>query len=305
MKRKIMTALVSLVLVVSLVSCDAVVNIMGKMGTNIAGDDTKQAETAVESVSVAEEDKTEKTDVIADDSGKKTIGKVEVKEGSTFTYGEDKKELYSVGKTEDSTPVLGIGSEAVYLDNVSEDTKKALDEIKTVLPPQDITAVTSALDGQSKDETVKKLSEPITDETTKEAAEGTKTVVAALLEEVSVKILGEAPAEGTEEDATKTKAREVVNTILDNIKADEEGNTKDLTLGDLVVLQTVTNVISETSDTLLGVITSTGGDDDVTNMLDESNDTIVSAASILNNISSSTTMFEGVDLETLLGIVLK
>lgn len=304
MKRKLMTALVALVLVVSLVSCDAVVNIMGKMGTNIAGADTQMAETAVESVKVAEEDKTEKKEVATDESGTKKIGKVDVAEGSTFTYGEDNKELYSVGKTEDNTPVLGIGSEAVYLDKVSEDTKKALDEITTVLPPQDISSVTSALDGGSKDETVKKLSEPISDETTKEAAGGTKTVVAALLEEVSKNVLGEAPADGTEEDKTKSQARVVVNKILENIKADEDGNTKDLTLGDLVVLQTITNVISETSDTLLGVITETGSEEDVTNMLETSNDTIVAAASILNSISSSTTMFEGVDLEALLSIVL-
>ncbi len=300
MKRKLMTAFVAIMLVVSLVSCDAVVNIMGKMGTNVAGADKKQVEAAVESVKVAE--KTEKKNVEAKEGETEMkIGDKKVASGTTFTYknGEEDKELYSVGKAEgDSNPVVGIGSDSVKLDNLTDETKSALDAVTTVLPPQDISAVTAALDGGSKDETVVKLSEPIDDETTKEAANGTKAIVVALLEEASKTSL----KEEENEDKTKTKAREVVETILKNVSDTKD---EDLTLGDLVVLQTITNVISETSDSILSVMTGKAESEDaVTEMLDSSNDTLMDAANILNKVSSSTTMFEGVDLEALLGIVL-
>lgn len=309
MKRKIMTAIVAIVLVVSLVSCDAVVNIMGKMGTNIAGADKKQVEAAVESAKVAEEDKTKKETVTttAGSQDKLEIGKTEVSTKSTFTYGDEDKELYAVGKaSDDSKPVVGIGSDSVKLKNLDTKTEEALEKVETVLPPQDITAVTAALDGGSKNETIEKLSEPIEDATTKAAATGTKVIVAALLEEASKTELAP-PAAGETEDETKTKAREVVNTILSNLeKKNDDGSEKELTMGDLVVLQTITNVISETSDSILSVIngdSETG--DATTEMLDKANDTLVQAAHILNNVSSSTTMFEGVDLETLLSMVLK
>ena len=304
MKRKIITAIVAIVLVVSLVSCDAVVNIMGKMGTNIAGADKKQVEAAVESAKVAEEDQTKKQEVTKKEGATELkIGTTTVESGSTFTYKngeeEEEKELYSVGKTAEGEPVLGIGEDSIKLEKVSDATKKALDAVETVLPPQDITAVTAALDGGSKNETIEKLSEPIDDNTTKTAANGTKAIIVALLEEANETKLKE--EEG--EDETKTKAREVVQTILKNVK---ESKDEDLTLGDLVVLQTITNVISETSDSILSVIngdSETG--DATTDMLDKANDTLVQAAHILNNVSSSTTMFEGVDLETLLSMVLK
>ena len=87
MKRKIMTAIVAIALVVSLVSCDAVVNIMGKMGTNIAGADKKQVEAAVESAKVAEEDQTKKQEVTKKEGATELkIGTTTVESGSTFTY---------------------------------------------------------------------------------------------------------------------------------------------------------------------------------------------------------------------------
>lgn len=302
MKVKIFTALLALVLCLSLVSCDAVVNIMGRMGGNILGADTKQVEAAVESVKVSEENETKKKDVTAGDDGKSKIGGTEVKSGSTFTYkdGDDDVELYSVGKTEGGEPVIGIGSSgAVTLPKTTDETKKALDKIETVLPPQDISLITSALEGSGKAETLEKLSKPIEDEATKKAAEGTKTVIVALLEN--------AKFEASEDADEKTKkASEVINTILDNLtKKDEEGETKDLTMGDLVVLQTITNVISDSSSSVLEVFSGDGDTSKaVEDVLDKANDSLVGTASILNTVSGTTTMFEGVDLEKLIGMVM-
>ncbi len=303
MKVKIFTALLALVLCLSLVSCDAVVNIMGRMGGNILGADTKQVEAAVESVKVSEENETKKKDVTAGEDGKSKIGGTEVTSGSTFTYkdGDDDVELYSVGKTNDGKTVIGIGSGgAVTLPKTSAETIEALNKIETVLPPQDISLITSALEGSGKAETLEKLSKPIEDEATKKAAEGTKTVIVALLENAKFEA-------GADADEKTKKASEVINTILDNLtKKDEEtGETKDLTMGDLVVLQTITNVISDSSSSVLEVFS--GGSDTskaVEDVLDKANDSLVGTASILNTVSGTTTMFDGVDLEKLIGMVM-
>lgn len=302
MKGKFMTALAALVLCLSLVSCDAMVNIMGRMGGNVLGADTKQIEAAVESVKVSEENKTNKKNVPAGEDGKATIGGTEVESGITFTYkdGEDDVELYSIGKNGDKT-VIGIGSTgAVTLSNTSAETKNALEGIETVLPPQDISLITAALEGSGKAETLEKLSKPIEDEATKKAAEGTKTVIVALLEN--------AKFEAAEDADEKTKkASEVIDTILDNLKkTDEEtGKTKDLTMGDLIVLQTITNVISDSSSSVIEVFSSEGDTSKaVEDVLDKANDSLVGTASILNTVSGTTTMFEGVDLEKLIGMVM-
>lgn len=303
MKRKFMTAIVALVLCLSLVSCDAMVNIMGRMGGNVLGADSKQVEAAVESVKVSAENETKKKEVTAVESGKPEIGGTEVSSGSTFTYkdGDDDVELYSVGKTDDGKTVIGIGSSgAVTLSNTSEETRTALGNIETVLPPQDISLITSALEGSGKAETLEKLGKPIEDEATKKAAEGTKTVIVALLENAKFD-----PAPDADEKTKK--ASEVVNTILENLtKKDEEtGEAKDLTMGDLIVLQTITNVISDSSSSVLEVFSSDGDTSKaVEDVLDKANDSLVGTASILNTVSGTTTMFEGVDLEKLIGMVM-
>lgn len=303
MKRKFMTAIVALVLCLSLVSCDAMVNIMGRMGGNVLGADSKQVEAAVESVKVSAENETKKKEVTAGESGKPEIGGTEVSSGSTFTYkdGDDDVELYSVGKTDDGKTVIGIGSSgAVTLSNTSEETSTALGNIETVLPPQDISLITSALEGSGKAETLEKLGKPIEDEATKKAAEGTKTVIVALLENAKFD-----PAPDADEKTKK--ASEVVNTILENLtKKDEEtGEAKDLTMGDLIVLQTITNVISDSSSSVLEVFSSDGDTSKaVEDVLDKANDSLVGTASILNTVSGTTTMFEGVDLEKLIGMVM-
>ncbi len=302
MKRKFMTALAALVLCLSIVSCDAMVNIMGRMGGNVLGADTKQVEAAVESVKVSEENETKKKEVAAGEDEKKTIGGTEVSSGSTFTYrdGDDDVELYSVGKTSDGSPVIGIGSTGgVTLSKTSDETREALDKIETVLPPQDISLITAALEGSGKAETLEKLGKPIEDEATKKAAEGTKTVIVALLENAQF-----TPAEDADEKTKK--ASEVVNTILENLtKKDETGEAKDLTMGDLIVLQTITNVISDSSSSVIEVFSGEGDSSKaVEDVLDKANDSLVGTASILNTVSGTTTMFEGVDLEKLIGMVM-
>lgn len=307
MKGKFMTALVALVLCLALVSCDEMVNIMGRMGENVLGADSKQVETAVESVKVSEESQTKKKEVTAAEGEENVkVGDKVVDSASTFTYknGDEEVDLYSVGVTSDGKAAIGVGSNGVILNKTSVETKKALAAVETVLPPQDISLVTSALEGNGKAETLEKLKTPIEDEATKKAAEGTKTVVTALLEEAKFEV-------NENDDESTKKAKEVVNTILTNLKpvkkTDEEGKevveTKDLTMGDLIVLQTITNVISESGE-VVSLITGDVSGDTMTEVLDKANDSLVTTATILNTVSETTTMFEGVDLSSLLSMVM-
>lgn len=307
MKGKFMTALVALVLCLALVSCDEMVNIMGRMGENVLGADSKQVETAVESVKVSEESQTKKKEVTkAENEENAKVGETEVKSASTFTYknGDEEVDLYSVGVSTNDNAVIGVAGKGVELKKTSDETKKALAAVETVLPPQDISLVTSALEGNGKAETLEKLKAPIEDEATKKAAEGTKTVITALLEEAKMDVK-------EDDDESTKKAKEVVNTILNNLKPtetkDEKGETKvetkDLTMGDLIVLQTITNVISE-SGKIVSLITGDVSGDTMTEVLDEANDSLITTATILNTVSETTTMFEGVDLSSLLSMVM-
>ena len=310
MKRKMLSAVLAVALVLSLVSCDAVVDLMGKMGNNLTGVDTAQVETAVKSVTVSEEKKT-----TVKTTEQKTINNKTVKEASTFTYkGDDgeEKELYTVGTIESEdgktkTNVIGLSDVAVI--ELPETTTVDLSEVKSVLPPQDISSVSEKLSGGNKEEMLKQLDTPVEDETTKEAAGGTKLVVQAILESANDIIDDDDEAEASKQ------SKEVIKTVLTNM----EKKDTELTMGDVVVLQALTNLICEAPDAVAEVVktkdtsSSTGtaeessssdSKDATVNLLDEANDTLIATAEILNTVSSSTTLFEGIDLTTLMGLLM-
>ena len=244
----------------------------------------------------------------------KTINNKTVKEASTFTYkGDDgeEKELYTVGTIESEdgktkTNVIGLSDVAVIeLPKTSVD----LSEVKSVLPPQDISSVSEKLSGSNKEEMLKQLDTPVEDETTKEAAGGTKLVVQAILESANDIIDDDDEAEASKQ------SKEVIKTVLTNM----EKKDTELTMGDVVVLQALTNLICEAPDAVAEVVktkdtsSSTGtteessssdSKDATVNLLDEANDTLIATAEILNTVSSSTTLFEGIDLTTLMGLLM-
>ena len=303
MKRKMLSAVLAVALVLSLVSCDAVVDLMGKMGNNLTGVDTEQVETAVKSVTVSEEKKTTKNSI----EEAKTIDGKTVSTGNTFKYTDEEgneKEIYTVGETEDGKNVIGIGNSLIEIP-VESSTK--LNGINAVLAPQDISQISENLSGSNKEETLKQLTTKVEDAETKEAAEGTKAVVQVLLEAADDII-----DEDDEAESSK-KSKEIIESVLTNM----EKTDTELTMGDVVVLTALTNLISEAPDAVAEVVkskdtssssagesSSSSSKDATVNLLDEANDTIVATAEILNTVSSSTTLFEGIDLTTLMGLLM-
>ena len=303
MKRKMLSAVLAVALVLSLVSCDAVVDMMGKMGNNLTGVDTEQVETAVKSVTVSEEKKTTKNSI----EEAKTIDGKTVSTGNTFKYTDEEgneKEIYTVGETEDGKNVIGIGDSLI---EIPKESSTKLNEITAVLAPQDISQISENLSGSNKEETLKQLTTKVEDAETKEAAEGTKAVVQVLLEAADDII-----DEDDEAESSK-KSKEIIESVLTNM----EKTDTELTMGDVVVLTALTNLISEAPDAVAEVVkskdtssssagesSSSSSKDATVNLLDEANDTIVATAEILNTVSSSTTLFEGIDLTTLMGLLM-
>ncbi len=302
MKRKMLSAVLAVALVLSLVSCDAVVDMMGKMGNNLTGVDTEQVKTAVKTLTVSEENKTTKKSI----EEAKTIDGKTVSTGNTFKYTDSEgkeKEIYTVGETEDGKNVIGIGDSLI---EIPVESSTRLKDVNTVLPPQDISAISEKLSGSSKEETLSQLTVKVEDAETKEAAEGTKAVVQVLLEVADEMIDEDDKAESS------TKSKEIIQSVLTNM----EKTDTELTMGDVIVLQALTNLISEAPDAVAEVVkskdtsSSATGDgsssskDATVNLLDEANDTIMATAEIMNTVSSSTTLFEGIDLTTLMGLLM-
>ncbi len=305
MKQKITIALLALVLITALVSCDNISSIMSKMGENIAGTDETYVAEAAESVKVAEEDKTK-----AEKAENTKVGETTLTTSTKITYSDKKdgegKELITVGvKTgEDgkNVQVIAIGETAVSLpDTITAD----IAGITSLLPPKDLKEITAVFDGAGKGKLVEKLNTPITDEATLEAAKGTATLIQGLMESASIAI-------GDDEN---NKAKELVDSIVTGLKESlDPEKEKDLTMGDVIVLQAITNIITDASEEVLTLMSSDKNDGtssdstektekSPTALLDKANDSIMETVSILNNVSEATSAFSGLDLETLVKLV--
>lgn len=303
MRTKIFHVLIALVMITSLVACDNVSDIMNKMGNNIAGVDEEYAEQAAESTKVTEEEKTK-----AETSENIKVGETTLTTSTKISYTDKadgtEKELITVGKktTEDGkeVQVVAIGEYAISL---PETVTADIAGITALLPPKDLKEITAVFDGAGKEILIETLSKPVTDKTTLEAAKGTATLVQGLLE-VASGVIGD-----DEEDSTKV----LVNTITSGIKDSlDENNEKELTMGDVIVLQAVTNIISDASEEVLSLVNTDeqeGSEDgekaDVnpTVLLEKANDSIMETVSILNNVGDAASAFSGIDLETVIKLV--
>ena len=261
MKRKLLSVLLIISLVFLLFSCDgSIVDIMKKMGNNVAGVNNEAVTNAVESVAV-----------------KKDSIKYDTSNGvKKFTYkneeGKD-TELFSVGKNSNNIIAITYDENTTLSLELTKATGN-LSEVKSVLPPQSLDTILSTLDGNGKDELLKKLNESISDETTKKAAQGTKKVLLALIEQCN----------------DSTDENDIVDKIIKNMKGDGE-----LTVGDLIVLQSMTNVIADATSAVIGIVKE-GKFDNAKKLLDSAYDTVVTTASIINSVSGTTTILNGIDL---------
>ncbi len=294
MKRKLSVLALGLILALVIVSCDGgYTDFMKSMGKNVMGNDESQVSTAVTSVEVSAENKTESSKL----EESKTYGKegstVTINEGQTIKYknSEGKEtELFTVGKTNEGTQVIAVGDFALTLsDKVTTDVSS----ITAVLPPQDLSSVVETLESSGKDALLVELSKPITDETTKEAAQGTATLVKGLMEMTAGSM-----SDGTDEEVKK---------IVENVNKGLESNN--LTMGDVVVLQAVTNIITASGNTVLETVDkldkNEGDSVDAKTVLGDVYDDAMDTVFVLNNVSDSTSAFKGIDLTNIVNKFMK
>lgn len=310
MTKKIVLMLITLMLVTVLVACDSVSAVMEKMGKNVLGVDEKYVEETASGAVVTEEEKTESEKAENVEIGGTTLSTVTTISYTDASTGE-KKEFISVGKkTEADGTVVQVVSRDGYILKLPGTITADIAEITSLLPPKkdSLKKITEAFDGSGKDALLEALQKPVEDETTLKAAEGTATLVLGMMEAVETTLITE---------DTNSEVKELVSSVVTGLKEtlDPENEDKEMTMGDVVVLQAITNIISDAADevfNLVGNMDGDGKDDgdseevvetDPTALLEKANDSIMETVAVLNNVTATSSAFSSIDLETVLNMV--
>lgn len=243
--KRIVVALIALALVFSFIGCDAMIDVMNTMGSNVAGVEKKVVSDSMESAKATPSVVTKKED------GSKTFSTGE---------GEGAKTIFTVSTTNDAgvnktTLKFGEGSFSIDL------KAGALDKVEAIITPSDISGVINGLKSGSRAEVEAELKKPA-DEESKKAAEGTQKVLSAIMDEIGL------PEKKTEEqmkDMTEEEKKEAVaiNNAINTLnlvigKGEEE---KELTQADVVVLTAITNVFFDNAEAVIGSLDSEGKTD--------------------------------------------
>ena len=238
--KRIVVTLIALALVFSFIGCDAMIDVMNTMGSNVAGVEKKVVSDSME-------------------SAKATPSVVTEKDGNTTFSTGDGKTIFTVSttiKTENEESVkkttlkFGEGEDSFSIDLKAG----ALDEVEAIITPSDISGVINGLKSGSKAEVEAELKKPA-DEESKKAAEGTQKVLSAIMDEIGL-------SEKNTDDMTEEEKKEAVainnaiNTLIG--KGEEE---KELTQADVVVLTAITNVFFDNAEAVIGSLDSEGKTD--------------------------------------------
>ena len=233
MKRIVMT-LIALALVFSFIGCDAMIDVMNTMGSNVAGVEKKVVSDSMESAKATPSVVTKKED------GSKTFSTGEGAGAKTiFTVSTTKNEE----EVEKTRLTFGEGEDSFSIDLKAG----ALDEVEAIITPSDISGVINGLKSGSKAEVEAELKKPA-DEESKKAAEGTQKVLSAIMDEMGItdKITDAEMNDMTEEERQNA---EKINAAIDSLNSvlgkDEE--KKEVTQADVVVLTAVTNAFMNDS----------------------------------------------------------
>ena len=233
--KRIVVTLIALALVFSFIGCDAMIDVMNTMGSNVAGVEKKVVSDSMESAKAKPSVVTKKED------GSKT-----------FSTG-DAKTIFTVSTTNDAgvkktTLKFGEGEDSFSIDLKAG----ALDEVEAIITPSDISGVINGLKSGSKAEVEAELKKPA-DEESKKAAEGTQKVLSAIMDEIGL------PEKKTEEqmkDMTEEekKEAEAINNAIEtlNLVIGKGGEEKELTQADVVVLTAITNVFFDNAEAVIG-----------------------------------------------------
>ena len=234
--KRIVVTLIALALVFSFIGCDAMIDVMNTMGSNVAGVEKKVVSDSMESAKATPSVVTKKED------GSKTFSTGDAK--TIFTVSTTKNEE----EVEKTRLTFGEGEDSFSIDLKAG----ALDEVEAIITPSDISGVINGLKSGSKAEVEAELKKPA-DEESKKAAEGTQKVLSAIMDEIGL------PEKKTEEqmkDMTEEekKEAEAINNAIETLnlvigKGEEE---KELTQADVVVLTAITNVFFDNAEAVIG-----------------------------------------------------
>ena len=236
--KRIVVTLIALALVFSFIGCDAMIDVMNTMGSNVAGVEKKVVSDSMESAKATPSVVTKKED------GSKTFSTGDAKTILTVSTTKNEEEV------EKTTLTFGEGEDSFSIDLKAG----ALDEVEAIITPSDISGVINGLKSGSKAEVEAELKKPA-DEESKKAAEGTQKVLSAIMDEIG---LPEPKTEEQMKDMTEEekKLNNAINTLIG--KGEEE---KELTQADVVVLTAITNVFFDNAEAVIGSLDSEGKTD--------------------------------------------
>ena len=237
--KRIVVTLIALALVFSFIGCDAMIDVMNTMGSNVAGVEKKVVSDSMESAKATPSVVTKKED------GSKTFSTGDAKTIFTVSTTIKTENEESVEKTR---LTFGEGEDSFSIDLKAG----ALDEVEAIITPSDISGVINGLKSGSKAEVEAELKKPA-DEESKKAAEGTQKVLSAIMDEIGL------PEKKTEEqmkDMTEEEKKEAVaiNNAIEtlNLVIGKGGEEKELTQADVVVLTAITNVFFDNAEAVIG-----------------------------------------------------
>ena len=234
--KRIVVTLIALALVFSFIGCDAMIDVMNTMGSNVAGVEKKVVSDSMESAKATQSVVTKKED------GSKTFSTGDAK--TIFTVSTTKNEE----EVEKTTLTFGEGEDSFSIDLKAG----ALDEVEAIITPSDISGVINGLKSGSKAEVEAELKKPA-DEESKKAAEGTQKVLSAIMDEIGLpeKKTEEQMKDMTEEEKKEAEAiNNAINTL--NLVIGKGKEEKELTQADVVVLTAITNVFFDNAKDVIG-----------------------------------------------------
>ena len=208
--RKFSIVLLSLLLLIVFVGCDLSVETMGKMGKNLAGTDKKYVASIIQQTA-------------PEAAEKKTVGGTTTIAGSNFSISTD--------GTNDSVSISVGGNDVT----IPDELKKAINgvltdsDFKSIILPTDISDIVLGVKSGSNSEIIKEELKKTAKDDSLKAAQGTVTLVNAMLEEVNKAVKDDDPEGGFDE-------------VIKEIKGflpDKES----ITNGDVVVLTALTNIV--------------------------------------------------------------
>lgn len=206
--KKLSIVLLSVLLLIVFVGCDLSVETMGKMGKNLAGTDKKYIANIIQQTAP-------ETAVI------KTEGETTTITGSNFSIStsEGKGSISIAGEPVDVPPALQTAINKVLTNS----------EFSSIILPTDISDIVLGVKSGSNSETIKTELKKKAEGDSLKAAQGTVTLVNAMLDEVQKAVKDDDPEGGFDE-------------VIEDIKGFLP-DKKSITNGDVVVLTALSNIV--------------------------------------------------------------